>query len=552
MDIEKEKLVKIYIEEETEQLAELESGLLQLERAPHDKELINTIFRAAHTIKGSSGSMAVTLGGKIFQDIANFVHEAEELLDCMRKDKLLPDKELIDILLEAADLMRGMLHAVASNDAFDFSRCAYVNGRLRELKLGSPVERGAAANTGEARPEKKSAAVTNASSATIRIDTQKLDNLINLVGEMVIIHSMLQQALSGNGNGASARSDAVMSQLLRIGRDIQETSMSLRMLPVGEVFHRFTRLVRELSESKNKNADLALAGEETELDKGVLEKITDPLVHLIRNAIDHGIEQAEERIALGKPARGTVHLSAYPMGDSVYIHIRDDGRGLEKEKILAKALSQGLIPGDAGVSDEQIYDLIFLPGFSTAETVTEVSGRGVGMDVVKKNIESLNGRVTLRTEPGKGTAVTIKLPLTLAIIDGLTVHVGSEVFVIPVSSVLESLRPRKDDVKTLNEKGEVVFVRNEYIPLLRLHELLDITPRTLDPSEAVVVVVACEGEMRGLLVDDLIGEQQVVIKKLGGAVSSNVRDIAGGTILGDGRVALVLDVPGVLSMSANA
>jgi two-component system chemotaxis sensor kinase CheA len=326
------------------------------------------------------------------------------------------------------------------------------------------------------------------------------------------------------------------------------------MLPVGEVFQRFTRLVRELSASKDKSIELVITGEETELDKGVLEKITDPLVHLIRNSIDHGIETPEERLSKGKTEKGSIHLSAFQMGDSVYIEVEDDGRGLNKERIIEKAVSKGLISSAAGsirdMADDQIYSLIFLPGFSTADKITDVSGRGVGMDVVKKNIESLNGRVYINTKQDIGTTISIKLPLTLAIIDGLTVVIGEDVFVIPISSVVESLRPDKKDIKTLEEKAEVINVRGEYIPLLRLNGLLGIASWKKDPWDAIVVVTVHEGKKYCLMVDDLIGQQQIVIKNLGNA-TPRIRDIAGGTILGDGKVALVLDVPGIVEMATR-
>ena len=308
--------------------------------------------------------------------------------------------------------------------------------------------------------------------------------------------------------------------------------------------------MRELAESKNKDIELIITGEETELDKGVLEKITDPLVHLIRNAMDHGIETPEERTAKGKPRKGTVHLSAYQMGDSVYIEVEDDGKGLNKEKIAEKAMSKGIISSAAGLTDEQIYNMIFLPGFSTADKVTDISGRGVGMDVVKKNIDALNGKVYVRTKTDVGTTMSIKLPLTLAIIDGLKVLVGEEVFIIPITSVLESLRPPKDDVKTFTGKGEVINVRGEFIPLIRLHKELGLVPWKTDPWEAIVVLVAYENKRRCLLVDELVGEQQVVIKNLG-AATPKIPEISGGTILGDGKVALVLDVPGIIETSLN-
>ncbi len=676
MDI--EKLLRVFIDEAVERIGEIEDGLLEIEKSPQDMELINSIFRAAHTIKGSSGTFGLS-------DISRFTHCMEEILDLMRNGKLIPEKEIVNTLLEANDILKEMIETVASGGSFDFSRCEGLVSRMKSLAekkelrqfkiifipsadlfrrgieptiiiedlknigeivdiqaysdevptlsefnpeelylrwdillrtdreeseikevfefvedgskikifpvtdaekdipfLGqmlikegvvAPEDVDAALKTqkrlgeilveeGKATSEEierviakqrnsKQESFKKSITSTIRVDLGKLDHLVNIVGEMVIIHSMFQQFINSNGNREAEKLDLIFNQLQRIGKDIQESVMSLRMLPVGEVFHRFTRLVRELSETRNKEIELIITGEETELDKGVLEKITDPLVHLIRNAIDHGIEETEERIAKGKPARGRIHLSAFQLGDSVYIEVEDDGRGLDREKILRKALSAGLINSGEGLTDDQIFNLIFQPGFSTAEKVTDISGRGVGMDVVKKNIESLNGKIFIRTKPDAGTTISIKLPLTLAIIDGLTVGIGEEVFVIPISSVIESLRPERCNVKTLNEKGEVINVRDEYIPLLRLHEILDIPAMKIKPWEAIVVVTSHEDKKYGLLVDDLIGQQQVVIKNLGNAMPK-VRDIAGGTILGDGRVALVLDVPGIIDIATKA
>jgi two-component system chemotaxis sensor kinase CheA len=370
---------------------------------------------------------------------------------------------------------------------------------------------------------------------------------------MVIIHSMFHQVMYGQEKqGASERAanseriDMIFSQLQRIGKDIQEGAMSLRMLPVGEVFQRFTRLVRELSSSKGKDIELVISGEETELDKGVLEKIADPLVHLVRNSVDHGIETPDERAAAEKPRQAIVFLRAYQMGDAVYIDVQDDGRGLNKDKIIAKALEKGVIQTAAGLSDDDAYGLIMLPGFSTADKVTDISGRGVGMDVVKRNIDALNGTVQIKTHKGVGTTISIRLPLTLAIIDGLAVGVGSETFIIPITSIVESLRPSRKDVNSISEQATVVNVRGERIPLIPLHRLLNIPCHKQDPCEGIVVVTHHDGKKYGFLVDELQGEQQVVLKNLG-AATPKVRDIAGGTIMGDGRVALVLDVVGVIA-----
>jgi two-component system chemotaxis sensor kinase CheA len=412
-------------------------------------------------------------------------------------------------------------------------------GKVTEKDIEQAIER---------QNERKITSLRHSVSSTIRVNLKKLDHLVNSVGEMVIIHSMIQQMLQshGDGNEMSEQLNGVFSHLQRIGRDIQDSTMALMMLPVREIFQRFTRLVRELADAKHKNVQLILSGEETQLDKGVLEKITDPLIHLIRNAVDHGIEDPEERLSKGKPPHGTILLSSYQVGDSVYIEVEDDGRGLNKEKIFERALAAGIVTGMSDLTDEQIFNLIVLPGLSTAEKITDISGRGVGMDVVKKNVESLNGKVQIRTKPGSGTNISIKLPLTLAILDGLTVSIGDEVFVIPVSSVVESLRPDRSDVRTISEKGEVMAIRGEYIPLIRLYDVLSIPPRKRDPWEALVVVVQHEKNRYGIQVDGLIGQQQVVIKNLGAALPK-VRDVASGTILGDGKIALVLDVPGIIA-----
>ncbi len=697
------KLYEIFVEEASEHLENLERGLLELEKKPDDAELLNSIFRAAHTIKGSSGSLGL-------KDISTFTHVMEEILDATRNGELTPDKNMISALLEAIDIIKEMVASVAEGGIFDFSLCSESMSRLkairgdqsfhaiskREFSAGTAcipvpnekaffirfgpasdvfkrgldpamiierlrgigqvldlkayseavprlseldpenlyfrwdmriktdkdepdirkifdfveegsdititniegsgndipllgnllieervvkkedveealksqkkigeilVERGKVAEGDiekilDKQNTRKIESFRSSVTSSIRVDLGKLDNLVNLVGEMVITHSMFQQLMQDNvisesaSHGGAEKLDIIFSQLQRIGRDIQEGTMSLRMLPVGEVFQRFGRLVRELSSTKGKDIELVISGEETELDKGVLEKIADPLVHLIRNSIDHGIETPEERAAADKHPKATIFLRAYQMGDAVYIEVEDDGRGLNKEKILAKAIAKGLVSYSGGLTDDQIYNFVFLPGFSTADQVTDVSGRGVGMDVVRKNILALNGSVRIKTIPGSGTIMSIRLPLTLAIIDGLVVRVGNEVFIIPITSVVESLRPAKTDIKTIEESGEVVNVRGEYMPLIRLNNLLNQESSGKEPWEAIVVVTHLGNRKFAILVDGLIGEQQVVLKNLGKA-TPKVRDIAGGTILGDGRVALVLDVAGLVEIATN-
>lgn len=686
----------IFVEESSEHLEVIENGLLQLERNPDDEELLNSVFRSAHTIKGSSGTVGLP-------DIARFTHVMEEILEQMRAGQLRAEKGIINTLLEALDLIKEMIAAVATEEQFPFERCTPLLEQMQQIKGGEaepvtvtpvaaataesgsgyensfhiifipsptmfqcgqdparlfdelreigrideiscdlnrlpslseldcealylswqirfstdqPLERvqevfifvaddcrleiNRLSSAGDQTPllgkllldegvvsqhdlqqalsqqkklgeilveqgkvesaelkkvldkqlQSKTESVRKMVSTSIRIDLHKLDHLVNLVGEMVITHSMFHQVMYGqNGERqelSSERIDTIFSQLQRIGKDIQESAMALRMMPVGEVFQRFIRLVREISASKGKEIELVISGEETELDKGVLEKIADPLVHLIRNSIDHGIEPPEERAAIGKQPKATIHLKAYQLGDAVYIDVQDDGRGLNRERILAKGVEKGLVQPGAQLSDDEIYSLILMPGFSTAEKITDISGRGVGMDVVKKNIEGLNGKVQLKSRPSQGTTVSIRLPLTLAIIDGLTVGIGGETFIIPITSVIESLRPTANDVNSVTGQGVVVNVRGERIPLIPLYSLLGIPSQKQNPCEAIVVVTQYDSRKYGLLVDELLGEQQIVLKNLGSA-TPKVPDIAGGTILGDGKVALVLDLAGIIA-----
>lgn len=324
--------------------------------------------------------------------------------------------------------------------------------------------------------------------------------------------------------------------------------MRVRMLPVGTVFSRFPRLVRDLSTRLGKKIRLQLSGEQTELDKTVLEKIGDPLVHLVRNSVDHGIELPEVRVAAGKPAEGTVHLNAFHKGGSINIVITDDGGGLNKQRIVEKARSKGLVDANAQLSDEQIFDLIFLPGFSTAAQTTDVSGRGVGMDVVRRNIKDLGGNVELQSELGRGTTITITLPLTLAIVDGQTVSVGAETYIVPLVTVVESMQLKPGAVSRIYGHGEVFSFRGEYLPVIRLHQVFGVEPRSDVLHEGLIMVVEGDGRRAGLFIDQLLGQQQVVIKSME-TNYSRIDGVGGATILGEGTVALILDIPGLLRMS---
>ena len=381
-----------------------------------------------------------------------------------------------------------------------------------------------------------------ASNETIRVSVEKVDQLINMMGELVITQAMLAQRAGAVDAQVQSCLGGGLADLERITRDLQESVMSIRMIPMGEVFGRFPRMLRDLAAKLGKEIELHTIGEATELDKGMIEKLTDPLTHLVRNAVDHGIELPAEREAAGKPRHGNLTLSAAHEGGSILIQVRDDGRGLDRERLLDKARRSGL-PVSDGMADAQVWQLIFAPGFSTAETVTDVSGRGVGMDVVKRNILALGGSVEIDNRLGEGLCVSVRLPLTLAIMDGMSVGVGEEVYILPLSSVVESFQIGADSIKTIGGNGQVVEVRSEYMPVLDLERIFQV-PRGADDDDGsgrIMVVAEAEGSRVALMVDELLGQQQVVVKNLE-ANYRKVDDISGATIMGDGRVALILDV----------
>ncbi len=379
---------------------------------------------------------------------------------------------------------------------------------------------------------------------SIRVSIGKVDQMINLVGELVITQAMLAQTASEIDPIISEKLQSGMNHLERNTRDLQEAVMSIRMLPMSFVFSRYPRVVRDLAAKLNKKVELKTVGEGTELDKGLIEKIADPLTHLVRNSLDHGIELPEKRIAAGKLAKGTITLRAFQQGGSIVIEVGDDGAGLNREKILAKARERGL-PVRDDMPDQEVWMLIFEAGFSTAEKVTDVSGRGVGMDVVKRNIQSMGGRVEVNSVLGVGTRITIRLPLTLAILDGLSVTVGDQMFIVPLTYITESLQPSENDIRTISGRGRVVQVRGEYLPVIALHEIFNIRPKSTEIKDGILVILDADGHKAAMLVDELIGQHQVVIKSL----ESNYRrvhGVSGATIMGDGKVALILDTTGLV------
>ncbi|MCO5414485.1 chemotaxis protein CheA [Ralstonia mojiangensis] len=402
----------------------------------------------------------------------------------------------------------------------------------------------AAAAPALARPAAADHKPAVAAETSIRVGVEKVDQLINLVGELVITQAMLAQTAQAFDPVLNERLFAGLSQLTRNARDLQEAAMSIRMMPMDYVFNRFPRLVRDLAHKLGKQVELSTFGKSTELDKGLIERIIDPLTHLVRNSLDHGIELPEARVAAGKDATGQLLLSAAHQGGNIVIEVSDDGQGLNRDKILKKARERGL-PVSDNMTDDEINQLIFAPGFSTADQVTDVSGRGVGMDVVKQNIQSMGGYVEIQSQKGKGTTIRIVLPLTLAILDGMSVKTGEEVFILPLSCVAESLQPRPEDIKAVPGGGRLLKVRNEYLTLVPMYERFRITPSLPDPSEGIVVILDSEGKKIALQIDELVGQQQVVVKNL----ETNYRrvpGISGATILGDGSVALIVDVSALM------
>ncbi|MHC1745234.1 MAG: chemotaxis protein CheW [Syntrophobacteraceae bacterium] len=587
-------LIRDFLEESSEHLASIELNILALEENPANMEAINAVFRPFHSIKGVAGFLNL-------KDIHRLTHEVENLLDDARSQKIVVTDVVIDIILQSVDILKGLLEHVhiathessplrSSREAVDVFLEQVGNSRRGDGGLGGApnkklgeiliergivepevVEKAAIASKtkgkkigevliheGAVSPKDVSGALreqrlAKESAASVRIDTLKLDNLVDMVGELVIAQSMvLQNELIQNIKDQKYQKDSV--QLRRITNELQRIAMSMRMVPIKSTFQKMIRLVRDLCKKSGKEAVLEMKGEDTEMDRNMVEEIYEPLVHMIRNSIDHGIEPPEERQNLGKNSNGTIVISAEQKGGNILIDIKDDGRGLDADKIRAKAIERKIISGDDQLDQKAIYDLIFHPGFSTKEVITDVSGRGVGMDVVKKSVESLRGKIEIFNYPGKGSHFQFKLPLTMAIIDGMIVRVGTERYIVPTISLKESFRPEKDAYLTVHGKGETIRVRDSLMPLVRLHELFDVEPRFRNPWDGLLLVVNEDGASYCLLADEIVGRQEVVIKSLGSTLQ-NVNGVSGGVILGDGRVALIIDVKGVVShyeSSSNA
>jgi two-component system chemotaxis sensor kinase CheA len=566
------ELISDFIVESREHLVNIESQVLTLEREPSDGEALNAVFRGFHTIKGLAGFLELW-------EVQKLAHEVETVLDRARNSQWTINPTGIDAILESSDYLRRWLaymdsvlhHEPSVAPARDEALLTRIMRLSAEPGVGESAGLAALADAvslrqGEsaasppasalpvagASGEKADVPMANQSitaapaagrrqeTGAVKVDTAKLDYLVDMAGEMVIAESLVRHdhELAALKNPLLHRK---IAHLTRITAELQKTAMAMRLVPIGPLFRRMARLVRDLSRQFGKQVELETQGDEIELDRTIVEELADPLMHMVRNSLDHGIGTLAERQAAGKPATARLLLKANHQAGQVVIEITDDGRGLNRAKIIEKAVQKGLIASPDGLADNEIYNLIFQPGFSTAAQVTNVSGRGVGMDVVRRHIEKLRGRVEIRSALGQGATFLLKLPLTLAIIDGLVVGVGQERYILPLFAVREMFRPTAETIWTVQQRNEMALVRGALLPVVRLYRLFGVQPKNEDPLAGVLVVAEVEGQRFCVLVDELIGKQEVVIKTLG-ETFKNVTGVAGGAILGDGRVGLILDL----------
>jgi len=538
--------------EARDHIAASEEALLALEQDNTETELINTVFRAFHTIKGVSGFMAL-------KPIVSLAHSAEQLLDAARSGNIVLERAELDLVLASCDMMSKLLdvledgtgpHRAEFDNLIERLDAAAAGKTIPAADVAAPPAPKSEAPARSTAPQPAPAASTPSklrkADQTVKVNTSRMDNLVTMVGELVIAQQMMVQDVSGllEASGRDPRLQRSMGQMGKMIRDLQEVSMSLRMVTLKGTFQKMNRLVRDVSQKAGKQIEVITEGDDVELDRNVVEAITDPLVHMVRNSCDHGVESAEERKAAGKDPKGRVTLRAYHSGGSIVIEISDNGRGLRRDQLLAKAKSKGLIPedfDDDSMPDGEVFALIFKPGFSTAEKVTDISGRGVGMDVVRRNIEALRGKVEIQSTPGQGSTFLMQLPLTMAIIDGMVVRVGQQRYVLPTLSIQQSFRPRPEDLKSVMDAGEMVRVRESMLPIYRLNRVLDLREGAQNIEDALLIVMETHGARFCVMVDEIIGQQQVVIKTLN-QTGQTLRGVSGGAILGDGRVALILDV----------
>lgn len=549
-------LIRDFVTESREHLDSIEGRMLELEKNPGAMETLHSVFRTFHTIKGLAGFLE-------FGTIQDLAHQVETLLDLARNEKMAVTSVVVDVVLESADYVKEDLLRIESHlDGGENTPPADNQALIKKIEQLIARQSGVAAPPGSdsalpppvpaadfaaALTVKATEAPANkartADGGSVRVETAKLDKLLNMVGEMVIAQSLIRN----NPLLTTSTDDRLLGDIAQLSRntsEVQRITMSMRMIPIGQLFQRTARLIRDLSHRAGKEIVLETSGEETEVDKNVAEELSDPLLHMVRNSIDHGIELPEERIAAGKERTARIRLKAYHQAGQIVVEISDDGRGLNREKILARAIENGVVASDTELSDADVYQLIFEPGFSTAEKVTDISGRGVGMDVVRRNVQKLRGQIEIASTAGKGTTFSLRLPLTLAIIDGLVVIVGGSRYIVPIFAVREMFRPTPEMLSTVQGRDEMVLVRGTLLPVIRLSRCLGIASSAADPSDGFLVLIECEGSRFCLMVDDVGGKQEVVIKSLGDSFAE-VTGVSGCAILGDGRIGLILDVGGI-------
>jgi two-component system, chemotaxis family, sensor kinase CheA len=586
-DEEDREIISGFVMESLDGLETVEVSLMELEENPDDSDCINAIFRSFHTIKGVSAFLG-------FMRINALAHRSENLLDKIRSGELSIQPEIVDVILDAVDLLKQLIQgvkegldsgagldsglviaplvarieAIQDNDGSPrpLGQIMIEHGDLNEEELNRALEtqkEHTDKKLGEILVESGQATAKQVASALrdqkkglsqrnglqVKVDTGKLDNLVDMTGELVIAQSMLRQ----HPHILASRDQTLvhtLGQLSQITSTLQTMTMSLRMVPIKSTFQKMVRLVRDLARNSGKQVRLTMSGEDTEIDRNVVDELYEPMVHMIRNSVDHGLEPPAERAAAGKDPNGEICLRAFHRGGNIVVEISDDGRGLNRERIIEKARANGLIADENKLTDDEINNLIFQPGFSTAREVSEISGRGVGMDVVKQAIERLRGQVDIQTRPGRGSTFVISLPLTLAIIEGMMVRIGKDRYVIPALSIIESFRPTRDQYATVAGQGEMIQTRGKLVPLVRLDRYFNCAFDVNLPWEALVVTVEYDGKYMCLLLDELLGKEEVVIKSMG-AYLQNVKGIAGGAIMGDGRVGLILDMAGIWQLAYN-
>jgi two-component system, chemotaxis family, sensor kinase CheA len=543
------ELASMFVADGLEHLGTIEQTVLKLEASPSDLSLVNDLFRPFHTIKGNAGVLGI-------RSIESFSHKLETLLDLARSGAHPMGAAEIEIVLKAVDVLTEMVRELPARAAGQ--QATDVSQQCHDLLLNVDALIVAGARAGNDRPSAALAAGDDDGGSgvtwfnedsTVKVSTTKLDALVDMVGELVIAQAILAEnpALQRAGDERLSRQ---LAQVRRITTDIQRDAMSMRMVPIRRTFQKMVRLVRDLSKKFDKPTNVIVSGEDTELDRKLVEQLTDPLMHMVRNTIDHGVEPVTVRTAAGKPATAEIRLKAFHRAGGVVVEIADDGGGLDTALIRSRALAAGLITDDTSLTAHAIHPLFVRPGFSTAERVTELSGRGVGMDVVRRNIQALRGRIEIDTAPGQGTIFALHLPLTLAIVDGLVLGVGGDRFVIPTPAVRESLRPLPHQVHTMHGRPSMVQVRDRLIPLLHLGEAFGIAGARQRISDGTVVIAEDNGRPVALVVDELLGKREVVIRSLG-EMFRGVAGIAGGAILGDGRIGLILDTGGLLALAAR-